>query len=564
MASFPQASLTVLAPSGQKTRAVIRPIPFIIGRQSDSDLVLRDNRASRKHARILFEGGAYVVEDLDSRHGVWINGQRVHRQVLREADRIDLGLNDSYSLIFTREKDRFRKVLSHVSSFLRPDARTGDLAKLRSLVEVARALENSLSTEEVLAAVVDAALTVTGCERGFLLLRGANIGELEIAVARDRAGRNLPQDALQVPVARLWNLLATRRELLSMPFENSAGRAQQGYVLCLPLVRLRSESAEETRATTTQEETVGVIYLDSDEAADLSSGGRELLETLAIEASTILENAHLLEEQRSKIRMEDELRIAREIQRGLQPVSFPASGWFRAMGSSKPSHEVGGDYYDVHSIPGISGNTPDVWTIVMADVSGKGVSSALLASLLQGAFLMASGDASRIAPRMSQLNEFLLERTKGEKYVTVFYGVLDSSGLLSYTNAGQCSPVLVKADGRMATWEPTSMPVGMIEGATFQMIQEQLSPGDKVVLYTDGVTEAESAAGEFFGGPRLREIIRENATRNATELHAGISGAVERFMQPAGSGEGGRMEDTDDGAARDDITLLVIEYAGRV
>jgi sigma-B regulation protein RsbU (phosphoserine phosphatase) len=572
MPSFPEASLTVLAPSGQKTRAPIRPLPFIIGRQSDSDLVLRDNRASRKHARILFEGGAYVVEDLDSRHGVWINGQRVHRQVLREGDRIDLGLDDSYSLTFTREKDRFRKVLSHVSSFLRPDARTGDLAKLRSLVEVARALGNSLSTEEVLAAVVDAALTVTGCERGFLLLRGPNIGDLEIAVARDRAGRNLPQDALQVPIGQLWNLLATRRELLSMPFETSTSRSQPGHVLCLPLVRLRSDSAEETRATSTQEETAGVIYLDSGEAADLSSGSRELLETLAIEASTILENAYLLEEQRSKIRMEDELRIAREIQRGLQPVSFPTSGWFRALGSSRPSNEVGGDYYDVHSIPGIAGGTPDVWTIVMADVSGKGVSSALLASLLQGAFLMASGDASRIAPRMSQLNEFLLERTKGEKYVTVFYGVLDSSGLLSYTNAGQCAPVLVKADGTMTTWETTSMPVGMMEGTAFQMIQEQLEPGDRLVLFTDGVTEAVGAGGEFFGSQRLRQVIRENSARDAAGMHAAISDAVERFMI-SGPGEGARTEtlrtdssraeDAAEEAARDDITLLVIEYAGR-
>src|SRR5262249_13769216 len=150
----------------------------------------------------------------------------------------------------------------------------------------------------------------------------------------------------------------------------------------------------------------------------------ELLETLAIEASTILENARLLEEERAKIRLDDELRIAREIQRGLQPVSLPSTGWFRAAGSSRASTEVGGDYFDVHVI------SNDVWMAVLADVSGKGVSSALLASLLQGTFLMASGDPADIEPSMARLNEFLLERTKGEKYATVFFCILESSGRL--------------------------------------------------------------------------------------------------------------------------------------
>lgn len=553
MAAYPEASLMVLAPSGQRTRAVIRPVPFIIGRQSDSDLVLRDNRASRKHARILFEGGAYVVEDLDSRHGIWINGQRVHRQVLREADRIDLGLDDSYALIFTREKDRFRRVLSQVSSFLRPESKTGDLAKLRSLVEVARALENSLSTEEVLAAVVDAALTVTGCDRGFLLLRKGANHQLETAVARDNAGRNLPPDALRVPLEKLWNGLSSRRELLSMTADFQEGAAVS--VLCLPLVRMRNDSAEETRATSTSEETVGLIYMDAQQAAHLPSGSRELLETLAMEASTILDNAHLLEEQRSKIRMEDELRIAREIQLGLRPVVLPSTGWFRAAGSSHPSTEVGGDYYDVHSI------TPDVWNMVLADVSGKGVSSALLASLLQGMFLMASADPAQIVPQVSRLNDFLLERTKGEKYVTVFYGMLDVSGLLSYINAGQCSPVLVKPDGTTEVWETTSVPVGMMEGAEFLMNQTRLAPGEKVVLYTDGVTEAANGAGQFFGNQRLLEVIQKNANRDAAGLHAAIGAAVEQFMMPEASPVLPEGSAENEAFARDDITMLVMEYA---
>ena len=106
--------------------------------------------------------------------------------------------------------------------------------------------------------------------------------------------------------------------------------------------------------------------------------------------------------------MEDELRLAREIQQGLQPPSMPHAGWFRAAGSSSPSTQVGGDYFDVRQ------NSPASWTAVVADVSGKGVGSALLASLLQGTFLMASNDPAHIAPRMARLNEFLLERTRAK------------------------------------------------------------------------------------------------------------------------------------------------------
>src|SRR5204863_7783959 len=129
-----------------------------------------------------------------------------------------------------------------------------------------------------------------------------------------------------------------------------------------------------------------------------------------------------------KLRMGSELRIARDIQQGLAPVSLPSEGWFRAAGSSWPSTEVGGDYFDVRKV------SPDAWAAVVADVSGKGVSSALLASLLQGAVLMAPGDSAEIEPTMSHLNRFLLDRARGEKYATVFYRMVNSEGLLSYAH----------------------------------------------------------------------------------------------------------------------------------
>jgi sigma-B regulation protein RsbU (phosphoserine phosphatase) len=557
MPERPPAVLLVQGPSGQRSRVAIDTVPFSIGRQTDNNLVLRDNRASRQHARILFENGSYLIEDLNSRHGTWVNGVRVARYVLRSADRIEFGVRDSYQLTLTLEKRDIQRLLEQFPAASSSGGEAGvaaDLVKLRSLVEVARALQNSLSTHEVLTAVVDAALAVTGCERGFLLLRpdGDKEADLGVSGARDHAGGPLEPDELRVPTHLIRRALASRRDLLSMSFdpyeqqglhpEMTVTQLELRSVVCLPLIRIRSGGSEETRAAAALEDTVGLIYMDSRvSAADLSAGNLELLQTLAIEASTILENARLMEEERSKLRMEDELNIARDIQQGLQPPSMPTTGWFRAAGSSSPSTQVGGDYFDVHQI------SSDAWAAVVADVSGKGVSSALLASLLQGTFLMASGDLSHVEPRMTRLNDFLLERTRGEKYATVFYGILDSSGLLSYVNAGHCAPFLLSPDGKMLTLQTTSMPVGMIEGAPFQMVQRQLAPGDKLVIYSDGLTEAESADGTFFDTGRLRGVLRENASLDATGLHSALLQAIDEF--------------TEGGTIRDDITALVIEYA---
>ena len=546
----PPAALLVLNPSGNRTRVALSPLPFLIGRNADNHLVLRDSRVSRSHVHIFAKDDHYVVEDLNSRHGTWINGKRVALHTLRNSDRIDFGVRESYQLTFTIDPGEIDRIMDKLTTS-RPAAESRNgLEKLRSLVEVARALQNSLSTQEVLTAVVDAALAVTGCERGFLMLR--NESGLDIEVARDSQGKTLESGDLRVPTSVIHRALTSRRDLLSMSFDPLAAQgatAAQSIValelrsvVCLPLVRVRSGSLEDTRMTTTADATAGLIYLDSRTAqADLSAGSRELLQTLAMEASTIIENARLMDEERAKERIENELQVAREIQQGLLPVALPSEGWFRAAGSSLPATQVGGDYFDVRQV------TPGLWAAVVADVSGKGVSSALLASLLQGAFLMAAADAADIGGMLGRLNAFLLDRTRGEKYATIFYCTLDSSGHLGFANAGHCVPYLVSADGKIRKLESSGFPVGMLEEAIFEKQETQLAPGDKIVIYSDGLTETEGAEGVFFGPERFRAVLREHARDGAAELHASLIAAVDRF------GEGG--------AVRDDITLLVLEYS---
>lgn len=544
------ASFVVINPSGNRTRAVIEPLPFTVGRQADNQLVLRDSRISRQHARITKDGSSYLLEDLNSRHGVFVNGTQVTRHELKNADSIEFGVQDSYRIIFMLEDDEIHKLIDQLGHTSKPEASgAGNLSKLRALVEVARALQNSLSTEDVLGAVVDAALTVTGSERGFLMLRKED--DLEICVARNNRGAPLGKDDLKVPTRLINRALAQRRELLSMNFDPMAASGVSPdmsvemlalrSVVCVPLVRLRAGSGQETSIRTTNSETVGLLYLDSRAgAADLSAGNRELLQTLALETSTILENARLLEEERSKQRMEEELSIARNIQSGLLPQSLPQDGWFRASGWSIPSHQVGGDYYDVRKL------SDDCWATVVADVSGKGVSSALLASLLQGAFLLAAEGAQNIQLMMTRINHYLVERAHGEKYATLFFCNLHQDGLLHYANAGHCAPIVVSKDGELHSLAANSMPIGLIGAAPYTVDEYRLKPGDKVVCYSDGLSEAQNATEAFFEVSRIEDALRANNGGSCEDVLKGLKQAVQAF--------------TEEAPQNDDMTLVVFEY----
>ncbi len=542
-----QGALIVVNPSGNRSRVSIDPLPFLIGRQSDNHLVIRDNRISRNHCRISLDGQDHVIEDMDSTHGVFVNGQRVGRHKLRNTDRIDFGVQDTYHLIFTIEEGDLGRLIEQFEVSGRPAA--GNLAKLRAVVEIARALQSSLSVDEVLAAVVNAALTITSTERGFLLMREKD--DLRVRVARDKFGSPLPPDDLRVPTRLIHRALNQRRDLLSMNFDptveeglhpdRSVANLELRSVICVPLVRVRAATGEETATMSAGNETVGLLYMDSRAVmADMSAGNRELLQTLALEASTILENARLIEEERKKQRMEEELNIAREIQAGLLPRDLPQTGWFRAAARSIPSHQVGGDYLDVR-------RTSDTcWSAVVADVSGKGVSSALLASLLQGAFLLASEGSLPIEEVMRRVNRFLNERTQGEKYATLFYCTLERNGLLRWTNAGHCPPLLVRRTGQMESLDAGGLPVGLLDFATFTVEEARLSAGDKLVIFTDGVCEAENEGGDFFEVRRIRKLLREHSALGSGELMQELMKELQQFTRG-----------TDQS---DDVTCLILEY----
>ena len=549
--ALPPASLVVVDPGGQRERVSVDPLPFHIGRQPESHLIVRDSRVSRAHAQIVVDGEHYVLEDCSSRHGTYVNGKRITRQVLNNSDRIDFGAKDSYQLTFALDGVELKRLMEQVGAAKdpAPSGVGGNLAKLRAILDLARTLQSSFSIDEVLISVVDTALAITGAERGFLMLR--NESGLETKVARNARGQHLRESDLRVPRQVLHRALQNRRELLSMNFdpvsaddtrpENSIVDLELRSVICVPLVRIRAGQSANTSALTAENETAGVLYMDSRLiAADLAGGNRELLQTLAIEASTVLENARLLQDDENRRAMEEELRVARSIQQSLLPGTLPSDGWLRASGSSVASYQVGGDYFDVSRV------SDGCWSAVVADVSGKGVASALLASLLQGALITTTDVPAAMSHRIERLSRFLLDRTGGEKYATVFYSLLHRDGRMAYINAAHPAPMVLRAGGESIELEATSMPVGMMEEAEFVTAELQMVSGDKVLIYSDGVTEAQNTKGEFFGRKRLIQAVAPHIAASCAEIHAAIQEAVSAFTEGA--------------PQSDDITVVVLEF----
>lgn len=523
-----------------------------MGRHSDNQLILRDSRVSRKHAVIEQISGQLYLRDLESLHGVRVNAQRLsapHR--LSPGDAIDFGLEDGYRLLFIEKSDAdLRKLIGKL-----PGARTTDteLSKLRALTEVARSLEHAMSTHDVLAAVVEAALTVTGCERGFLLLEQED--HLVVELGRDQSGRPLDASQIAVPLDLIRRALKERKELLSFQFDpladwssrfnDSLGALDLRSVLCVPLLRLRGSASSGETMAATMDDTVGLIYMDSRLREIVNQqGNRELLQTLALEASTILENARLLEEERKKHRLEQELSLARTIQANLLPRKLSATGHVSAVGSSIPTHQVGGDFYDVLHRPDGS------WLAAVADVSGKGVGAALLASLLQGVLLEAASSGAPLDEWLPRLNRFLLERTEGEKYATLFACNIQPSGRLDYINAGHSRPFLLRPNQPggpvLDALDQDGFPVGLLDIATFEVASVQLHAGDTLVLFSDGVEEGRRGPNDFFGRERIASAILAQANAPLQTIHDHLRSSLTAYLNGA--------------EPHDDATLLLLRY----
>lgn len=525
---------------GLGSRVVLLDKPLVaIGRRGENDLRLVGSDVSRDHAEIAANGGNYVLRDKGSRYGTFVNGEQVSERQLTHGDRIQFGRASGTDVVFLIEDG------PPPSSDRLHQTSVGDIRQLAALLEGLRALGSGRVLDEVLALVLDAAIEVTGAERGFIMLANEQ-RELEMKLARAKGKITMPGNRFDTSRKIPEEVFSTGElkivaDLLDGDLANvHMGTVALGirHVMCAPLRLVRYLDRADM---VSEPKLIGVLYLDSREKGTiLSPHTRTALDTLATEAGVAIENARLYRETLEKARIEHELKIAAEIQRSLLPPGRHDGKFYQAMGTSLPSRSIGGDFFDfTDMLDGSCGFT-------VGDVSGKGPAAALLTAKIQGLFSAQLGEGTP-AETIRRVNTGLVRRAIEAKYATMFHSTLDKDGVLTYCNAGH-NPPIVYGPGGLRRLSSGGMPVGFFEHAPYANVVEQLQKGDVVVIFTDGVTEALDIHGQEFGEERLIELVKSHCRADASLILERIVQEVQAFARGA--------------AQHDDVTALVLKYGG--
>jgi phosphoserine phosphatase RsbU/P len=539
--------LKIIRDGGEETVFPLGDKPFTVGRRSDNELKVNDRHVSRYHARFSPDGARWLLRDLDSKLGTYVNGKRIAEHMLSDGDVVTLGQSSSVRILYLESpaESPVAVAVEAAESLRRVpegafEGPAEDSRDLMLLLEVAKALNSSLVLSDVLNMVMDAVVRVTGAERGFLMLRDG-AGQLRFRVARNFKQETLEGSGFQISRSVVENVVKSGKpEILVNVQDDPRFRNQESIlaldlktIMCVPLAILHAGDGSEARI-------VGVIYLDNKALSQgFSKKGLRLLESLASHAAIAIDNARLHEEALEKRRIEEELRLAHTIQERLLPSETPKLLNVDVAGWSQPSRQVGGDYYNY--FPFEDGR----FGFVIADVSGKGVPAALLMSLLDGIFSAQAEVDCGVSETISRVNNYLHRKSSAEKFVTLFYGILDADNRLMYTNAGHNPPMLFSAGGAMQRLTEGGLLLGAFPNVAYAESTLTLEPGDTLVLFTDGLSEARDAQGEEFGEERIVDVVREGLGRSAEEIRVAIYEAVADFSK-------GKPQ-------YDDMTLIVVQ-----
>jgi len=499
--------------------------PFSVGRKVDKDLVIADPRVSRDHAIITSENGTFFVVDQSSKHGTFVNGERVQRRTLERNDRVEFGVRDVAYVIFNPQhasSNTAREFLSQISG-IHISTEATDLEKLTLFLEAARKLNTIGVLDEILVTLLDATLRLTRAERGYVFMKSED-GALRLAAGRNSKGEPLLDDKT-ISHSILDDALNANSEFVITDTSQSldlAGRQSiVAYdlrtVICIPLRKPQVQTTRDAEAPVAEEssaEVMGALYVDSRFASrDISSVSNDILRAIAHEAASLIENARLVQTEESARRYQQELGIAASIQQRLMAVTIPEVPFARLVGKNLSCKEIGGDFFDAV-------NTEDGLNIVLADVSGKGVSAALLASILQGMIYSQLIARTPLTDIVAAVNRFFTQKHLGEKYATVIIARISRDGELEYVNCGHIPPLLV-CNKEIIRPAHGNLPVGLLKDATYESDHCSLHTGDRLVLVTDGVTEAENPQGDFFDNERLEAVAAKNG--NLEDIFTALS-----------------------------------------
>src|SRR5216684_3420238 len=506
--------LEVVSPDGARRYVRVTQTPFHMGRgaETGNHLQLADRRISRQCAALVMEANQFYIEDRGQRRGIFVNGEKVESRALQDGDVISFGLDDSYEIMFRSTSNTGEESIPHlltrIESMTSSEPAGGGLRKLNLLLEATTLLHSQLPLESVLGTMLDHAVSVTDADRGLLLEPDAG-GVLKVRLARRSGGLRLPPESLTpshtaIQLALKQQSPVITEDLAQADIDLQAAQSivaqRLRAVVVIPLFAVSRANTQESMVNIKRGDFLGVLYLDSRRPAAFSTLDRQILDALAGDAASILDNARLVERERERQRLEQEINIARDIQQALLPRDFREYPHLAVTGFNLPCLSVGGDYFDVFPLG--EGRT----AFLIADVSGKGLGAALLTTMLQGALsgMTLGTDPARL---FNHVNRFLCAHSEVGRYATMFFGILDQEGHLEFINAGHPSPFLIRRGVAEEAFTEGSYPVGLVPEAEYTAVCLKLQPGDTLVLFSDGVTEAMDPDEQMFGIARLKELL---------------------------------------------------------
>ena len=538
------AEVTVFTPMLTPARHELEGGTITLGRAAECTIPIKDRYLSRKHAEIVALDGGWVLKDCGSANGTFLNGARVERDLpLKSGDRIKLGDTE---IVFQSDPSTERIVsVSDCEVSATISIPVGDITDQREVETSGKSLErfrilNALAMEliedhpldEVFSFIVDRVMDHLKPSRAAIGVMAEDGKSFESVIVRRRDSSDTSD--LAISQTLLSEIVEERKALayVDVSVDEKLSRAMsivaQGIhsVLCAPIMIGKS--------------VVGVLYVDYlFTQRTISEEDVRLVAQIGQFAAVKLENTRLREAALQKRRMDEELRTAYLIQKGLLPSSAPLVPGYTFSGMSKPCRAVSGDYYDFVLRP--DGRV----YFVIADVSGKGLTAALLMAGLQAAFRIFTKSDPDPSTLVTQLNGALHENLPQSKFVTLFAGRLDpSTNEIEFANAGHNPPLVVTSDD-VAKLANTDILLGMFTNAQYRNQTLRLDRGDALVLYTDGVTEASRGdEDEEFGMERLREVVSSMYGNQAEVLACRLEESVTEFLGDAHCG--------------DDVTMVVV------
>ena len=541
----PRAEVTVYSPLFSPFRQPLDGAAVSIGRASDCSIPIKDRYLSRKHAEIVAVGTGWMLKDLGSANGTYLNGSRVERnELLKTGDRIRLGDTEIVFETSGASTDRFVAVRTDESPAptiaipvgeISDKPEEQDVARLHTLTLLARELIEDRPMEELFGFITERIMAHLHPSRVAIALLGAD-GRSFTKVEVRRQDES-DQGELTISHTLLAVVVEEKKALafVDVNVDEKLRRAQsiimQGIhsIVCAPL--LIGDSV------------VGVLYVDFlYTQRSISEDDVRLLAQIGRFAAIKLETTRLREEAIQKRIMDEELKTASSIQRRLLPPAPSGIEGYTFVGKNQPCRTVSGDYYDFAIRP--DGKV----YFVIGDVSGKGVTAGLMMAGLQVAFRIFSKTDPDPAALVTQLNTTLKENLPQSKFVTLFLGRLDThTGEVQFVNAGHTPPLWLR-NGSAVEITESDLLLGVVSRAQFTTRHLQLAPGDSLILFTDGVTEARDAADVDLGSATIGEAL--------VPLHGATADVIASSVNDTVLHHVGDAENLDD-----DVTLLVVSRA---